>query len=451
MIKLLEQFLNKHNINLVNENICIGISTGVDSTVLLHSLLNLKKKINFNLILCHVNHGKREQSNIEEQYIIDFSKENNLILEVLHLNLTEIEEDNFQSAARIKRLEFFNDVMNKYNSNYLFLAHHLNDDIETSLMHIIRGSNLKGYAGISEVVINNNNKLILRPFLNILKDDIVKYAKVNNIKYYEDESNDSDCYTRNRVRHHIIPLLFSENENFSKQFKEFKETLLNSYNIVCEYKDNYIRNNIIINNQEIQLEIDEFKKLSNFMQTEVLFDLLKKYNLSKKNIEEIIKLIYSSKPNITINYKNITFSKQYNRVSISNSININNNKINIIINEIKNYDIDDKHYLEIKKCEKDDINRNNINLKNLNTIWINSSIFPITLRTRKDGDRFKIGNGTRKVKDLLIDEKIPSIDRDKLLLIEANDEILNIFGVKKSKTLLEMKENNIIITLKEKQ
>ena len=167
MIKLLEQFLNKHNINLVNENICIGISTGVDSTVLLHSLLNLKKKINFNLILCHVNHGKREQSNIEEQYIIDFSKENNLILEVLHLNLTEIEEDNFQSAARIKRLEFFNDVMNKYNSNYLFLAHHLNDDIETSLMHIIRGSNLKGYAGISEVVINNNNKLILRPFLNI--------------------------------------------------------------------------------------------------------------------------------------------------------------------------------------------------------------------------------------------------------------------------------------------
>ena len=149
--------------------------------------------------------------------------------------------------------------------------------------------------------------------------------------------------------------------------------------------------------------------------------------------------------------KHITFSKQYNRVSISNSININNNKINIIINEIKNYDIDDKYYLEIKKCEKDDINRNNIDLKSLNTIWINSSIFPITLRTRKDGDRFKIGNGTRKVKDLLIDEKIPSIDRDKLLLIEANDEILNIFGVKKSKTLLEMKENNIIITLKEKQ
>ena len=104
----------------------------------------------------------------------------------------------------MKRLQFFNDVMNKHNSKYLFLAHHLNDDIETSLMHIIRGSSLKGYSGIEEVVINKDNKYLLRPFLTVLKDDIINYSKEYNIKYFEDESNNSDCYTRNRVRHNIF-------------------------------------------------------------------------------------------------------------------------------------------------------------------------------------------------------------------------------------------------------
>ena len=102
-------------INLNNENICIGVSTGVDSTVLLDCLLKLKTEVNFNIILCHVNHQKREQSKIEEKYITNFATEKDLIIEVLHLNLEEIEEENFQSSARFKRLEFFNSIMNKYN------------------------------------------------------------------------------------------------------------------------------------------------------------------------------------------------------------------------------------------------------------------------------------------------------------------------------------------------
>ena len=285
MNKVLKNFLNKHNINLNNENICIGVSTGVDSTVLLDCLLKLKNEVNFNIILCHVNHQKREQSKIEEQYITNFAIEKDLIIEVLHLNLEEIEDENFQSSARLKRLEFFNCIMNKYNCKYLFLAHHLNDDIETSIMHIIRGSNLKGYAGIKELVYNNDGKIILRPFLSVLKEDIIKYASVNNVKYFEDESNNSDCYTRNRIRHHLIPLLFEENNNFSSQFQEFKDILLNSYDIVCEKRDEFIKQNIDISNDCIIFNINEFNGLSLFLKTEILFEVLKKHEFSKKNIQ----------------------------------------------------------------------------------------------------------------------------------------------------------------------
>ena len=170
------------------------------------------------------------------------------------------------------------EVMNKYNCKYLFLAHHLNDDIETSLMHIIRGSNLKGYAGIEEVVYNNDNKIILRPFLTTLKQDIIDYSKKNNIRYFEDDSNNSDCYTRNRIRHHLVQDIFEENESFEKQFLEFKDNILNSYKIVCDVRDQYIKENIEVLDH-IEFDISSFNQLSEFMRTEVLFELLYMYQI----------------------------------------------------------------------------------------------------------------------------------------------------------------------------
>lgn len=445
-------FLQKHNININKQKVCIGISTGIDSSVLLHCLLKLQKKLNMEIILCHVNHNKREQSKEEEQYIINYAKENNLVLEILHLDLSEIENENFQAAARMKRLQFFNDVMNKYHSKYLFLAHHLNDDIETSFMHIIRGSNLKGYSGIDEVVINKDNKYILRPFLTILKEDIVKYALDNNVKYYEDSSNASNDYTRNRIRHYIIPEIFKENNNFEKQFLEFKDTLLNSYNIVCDIRDEFIKNNITINEENIIFDLECFNMLSDFMKTEVLFAILKKYQLSKVNIKEIIKYTKTSKANLIIDYKNIHFCKQYNKIIISNQKeSIPSNNISITIDKLGIYDINDKYYLEVKKFDKKDLQKKENILINLNVIWYNSSMLPIELRTKRTGDIIKINNGSKKVKDLLIDEKVPLNMRNELLMLVKNKEIINIFGVKKSSTLLAIKENDILIELREKE
>lgn len=451
MKTLIKDFLFKHNIQLSNETVCIGISTGVDSSVLLHLLMEFQKEVQFNIVLCHVNHGKREQSIIEEQYIIQFSKDNNLNLEVLHLNLEDIKEENFQSAARMKRLQFFNDVMNKYKSKYLFLAHHLNDDIETSLMHIIRGSSLQGYAGIKEVVYNNDNKVILRPLLSVLKEDIIKYSNDNNIKYFEDESNLSDSYTRNRIRHHLIPLLFEENENFEKQFLEFKETLLNSYQIVCEKRDQFIKNNVIVDKNIIKFNINAFNNVTDYLKTEILFEVLKKYQFSKKNIQEIIKLIYSSKANLLIDYKNISFCKQYDSIIISDKLDKKSDEVvNILIDSLGIFDINDKYYLEVVEYSAEEHKKNQIYITNLNVIWYNKSMLPLILRNRREGDRIKIGSGTKKVKDLLIDEKIPTNKRDELLMLVKDKQVLNIFGIKKSQVILDSINNNILIILREK-
>lgn len=451
MKDVLIKFLEKHNINLVNKSVCIGVSTGVDSMVLLHNLLNIRKEFNLNIIVCHVNHGKRQQSIEEEQFIIDFCKQNELLLEVLHIDLNQIKDENFQNSARNKRLEFFNNIMNKYNSNILFLAHHLNDDIETAFMHIIRGSNVKGYSGIDEVVYNKDNKMILRPFLSVLKQDIIESGIKNNVKYYEDSSNSSDVYTRNRIRHNLIPLLFEENSSFSKQFLEFKDNLLNCYEIVCEKRNSFINDFVIIKDDFIEFDVNDFKNLNDFMKTEVLFELLKQYDLSKKNVLEIIKLINTNKANLIIDYKNINFCKQYDKILLKKINDLNNNIDNIVIDKCGLYDINDKYELEVIEFDEEDFKKNKNILINLNVIWYNSSSFPFIVRNRKNGDKMKLSCGTKKVKDILIDEKIAINDRDNLLLIEKDNEIINIFGVKKSETLLKNDNNNILVTLREKK
>ena len=112
MKNIIKEFLSSNNICLNGQNICIGVSTGVDSTVLLHCLMDLKEELQFNIILCHVNHKKRMQSEYEEQYIKQFSLDNDLILEVLHLNNEEIENDNFPLGQ--KRWIFSGKYINRY-------------------------------------------------------------------------------------------------------------------------------------------------------------------------------------------------------------------------------------------------------------------------------------------------------------------------------------------------
>ena len=163
-------------------------------------------------------------------------------------------------------------------------------------------------------------------------------------------------------------------------------------------------------------------------------------------------MMETSKANLITNYKNLSFCKQYNRVIISDFNEINDkNEVNIKIDHIGTYEINDKYYLEIIPFTEEDYKKNQNCLINLNVIWYNSMMFPFFLRNRKSGDRIKVNNGTKKIKDLLIDEKIPTSQRDSLLLLEKDNEIINIFGIKKSTTLLQSKNNNILITLREKE
>ena len=159
---------------------------------------------------------------MEAQYIKKYCDQNNLMIE--SMIITEYGDDNFHNEARNIRYKFFEDVVLKYNANYLMTAHHGDDLIETILMRITRGSNLAGYSGFKKIV-HMEKYDIVRPLLSYTKKQLEEYNILNNVKYYVDSSNSKDKYTRNRYRKYILPFLKEEDKNIHLKYLKFSNVL----------------------------------------------------------------------------------------------------------------------------------------------------------------------------------------------------------------------------------
>ena len=166
------------------DTIVIGNSTGPDSMALMDILLRIRENKKINIICAHVNHNLREQSKEEEEFIIEYCKEKNVILE--RMKIEKYGDDNFHNEARTIRYNFFENLVKKYNANYLMTAHHGDDLIETILMRIVRGSTLRGYAGFKPLIDKGTYKLV-RPLIFVTKAELEKYDQKNNITYFIDK------------------------------------------------------------------------------------------------------------------------------------------------------------------------------------------------------------------------------------------------------------------------
>ena len=193
-----------------NDTIVIGCSSGPDSMSLVDMLLKVRDKYNLQLVVAHVNHNVRKESYEEAEYLKQYCIDNNLVFESMVIE--EYGDDNFHNEARNIRYNFFENLIHKYDGNYLMTAHHGDDLIETVMMRIVRGSNLNGYSGFKEVVDMGTYKIV-RPLIHFTKKELEDYANENKVKYYVDSSNDKDKYTRNRYRKYLIPFLKEEEVN----------------------------------------------------------------------------------------------------------------------------------------------------------------------------------------------------------------------------------------------
>ena len=275
---MLNNFQNHINQNLsfLNKSrLLIAISGGLDSVVLTHLCHQLK----LNLALAHCNFNLRgDESDGDEEFVLQLAED--LDLEVF---IESFETEDYaktyklstQMAARELRYNWFEELAEQLNFDFILTAHHADDNLETFLINLSRGTGLDGLMGIPEV----NNKIV-RPLLTFSREDIETYAKDNKLKWREDSSNASNKYLRNKLRHDVIPVLKEINPFLLQNFESTQNHLQDSKQIIEDTIVRIQKKAVYVDNDNvIRLSIKKLKKLSN--PKAYLFELLKDFNFTE--------------------------------------------------------------------------------------------------------------------------------------------------------------------------
>ncbi len=440
-MKKLEETIIKDILN-PKETYVVAVSTGIDSM----SLLNYLYTNGYKVIVAHVNHKKRVESDTEYKFLEEYCLNKNIPFEgyELHNHYT----NNFQANARNERYMFFSNVLNKYHTNNLVLAHQLDDLAETIIMRLIRGTSIKGYKGMIPKE-SYPNYTVLRPLLYTPRDVIERYQKDNNIQYFSDSSNDTDEYTRNYVRHHILPLFKELNSNVLESLLNFSKDIDSAFEIVDEISKDMFK---FIHNDEngIYIERDVFNKCPKIVKERILmlmFDSLTNNSkeLSRERIDAIISQAEKGKESKTIELLNKYISiVEYNKIRIiEKKI---TQRVNIIVDTFGEYDLGNNKVAIFSQ------NYNNLPQKNSYCLCYNEekSIFPIIIRNRKDGDKITVNSITKSVSRVLIDNKIPKMERNNILVVENVSGIFFIPEILRKETDYSL-PNKLYITIEEKK
>ena len=403
--------------------IVVATSGGPDSMALLHML----KNNNYNIICAHVNHNLRSESEEEYIFLENYCMINNIIFEGMKID--SYNNNKFtENEAREKRYNFFESILKKYKTDILLTAHHGDDLIETILMRIIRGTNLDGLKGFSEVS-KYNDFNIIRPLIYYTKKEIEEYIKDNNIPCRYDESNKSKKYTRNRIRLEILPILKKESPSIHNKFLAISKELDDNNKFINRIVNLEINNNY----KDNVINLDLFNKLDNYIKKKeiesILFNIYKHdiNQINKKHIDSIIKLSTSNKQSIIDLPKDLQVIKSYNKLKFISDRIMNNKKYNYIF-KYKQY-ID--NYGTIKIIEDTKEKSNYVIKLNSNDIKL-----PLIIRTKDNNDYIEVKNmkGRKKINKIFIDEKIEKEYRNNYpILTDSDNNILWIPGIKKSK------------------
>ena len=374
-----------------NKTYLLACSYGPDSMALFDMLL----KEGYLFRVAHVNYHFREESDLEEAGLKEYCKKNNIAIDVY--NNEEKVHNNLEARARKIRYDFFFSLVNKYHLEAVLIAHNLDDNIETVTMQKNHHICTK-YFGIKEISYQNDVKII-RPLLNYTKRELEEYCLNNNIPFMKDKSNDDMHYERNRIRKEL-------NERFNDEEKRF-------YLQVIE-KENEELDSLINRLNELDLNsVMTLKELGDndfWYAIHLLAERSSIYNLSYKNILEIRKIVYSSKPNISLKYRGFMFVKEYENVFFVND----REEINYFY-VLRHPDVLDTPYFYLDF--RGDTSSRNVKLED----------YPLTICNAEKDMKIQIKDYEVSVRRLFIDWKMPSSLRKRWpVILDKNHQLIYI-------------------------
>ena len=420
MLKKFKQHLHQNFPFLEDGKLLIAISGGVDSVVLAY----LCSQLNLSFSLCHCNFNLRgQESNDDEAYVKELAK--NLKVPVY---TTSFETEKYatknkvsiQVAARELRYAWFYELLEKKDYEYVLTAHNTNDNLETFIINLTRGSGLEGFTGIPPI----NNKAV-RPLLAFSRDDITLFAIKNEIDWREDKSNASIKYIRNKVRHKVIPILKEINPHVLESFQNTLEYLNESQSIINDATKNISQKIVSYEHNLLKLNCKKLNELPN--KKAYLYQLLHTFGFTAWN--DVVDLV-SGQPGKQVFSKTHRLLKDRNFLILTTTNESLTEKGPFLIKETS---AEISHPIKLTI-----LNTADSTPENKHQIIINKDLvtYPLSLKKWRHGDAMHPTGmtGSKKISQLFKDKKLSLLDKEKIwLLADAKDHIIWVIGLRQDR------------------
>ena len=375
------------------DTVTAALSGGADSVAMTHCLASLGKEIGIFVKACHFNHHLREaESDRDEAFCREFCETLGIPLAVGHgdvkARMTQTGES-LEEAARKLRYDFF-----AAQDGFIATAHTADDNAETVLLNLIRGTGLKGLGGIPE-----QRESILRPMLKVTRDEVMAYLQEHGLPHREDSSNSADDCLRNRLRHTVLPLLKAENPNFLTGVSRMTENLRQDEALLQQQAD------------RLQSVTDLQNAPEALRRRAIRAQLCQIPKLSAAHIEAVEAIVLGDKPSAEVALPGVTARREYDRLILDKG--------------------EQPTFTPVTLPCPGEVTIPELGI----TFYCEEKGEPITIRPRKAGDSIRLKGGSKTVKKLLIDKKIPALQREIVPILERNGKILAVWGVAESESL----------------
>ena len=436
MIKKVLKTIEKYKLLDKRDRVVVALSGGPDSTALLTALAQISKELDLSIIVAHYNHGLRGNSSDEEE---KYSQE---VTEKLGLIFVSGKMDpklrqkgvSPEDFYRQQRYQYLNKVAEDYNAQKIALGHNIQDQAETVLLNLLRGSGLEGLRGIRPL---REGKFI-RPLIEVSRSEIIDFLSETEISYCQDSSNESEIYLRNKIRLELIPYL---KEKFNPKIEENLAQMAE----ILRQDDDFIRNSVqeamksaYIKNHpdEISLNIEYIKGLLPAIRSRLFKKILEnmipeKNGISFSNIKDLERLSQGAESGkrITLPF-GIEAKREYDNIILER------NKVSLKQVDYE-YPVNIPCKIHLKETNRtisiEKTFRDKMDLQSKNKVYLDLDKIqqPVILRNRRDGDRFHpLGmEGRQKIKSLFINQKIPRNRRNEVMLLVDQESVIWIENI----------------------
>ncbi len=419
MLNKLTAFIREYDLICPGEKIVCALSGGADSTALLFALYLLREKFQFDLAAAHFNHQLRgQESDRDEQFVRRLCDRYDI---PLFVGTGEVKAGSkgLEAAAREARYAFFATLPGK-----IATAHTANDNAETLLLHLVRGTGLKGLGGIAPI-----NGKIIRPMLSVTRTDVQKFLKEYCLTCVQDSSNDTDLFLRNRLRHHVMPILEKENPKLAENLSAMALTL--------RHDEAFLQQQA---REMATPEVEKLRRIDPAIRNRVIENFLKENGVKEpeyRHITAVEDLIFSEKPSAQTHLPGgITVERCYGILRIQS------------LSRFEPIQISCPGQMEIPSLGLKVICRPADEIVNNDRIFTVPPSDVFYLRSRLPGDEIRLSGGTKSLKKLFIDRKIPASQRHMIPVLADDKGVLAVYhiGVNQNRVPLQLPAVQFIFT-----